>query len=91
MKEDSRSNIGILASRHLRGKKNDDVLLKILPGILRLFYVSADCLLLFWGLKQRFFEFMGAHNIISTLPVTEGKTLANAIPPESNESLCTTY
>lgn len=79
MKEDSRSNIGVLASRHLCVKKNDEVLLKFLLGVLILFYIPADCFLLGLFLKQRFFGFMGANNIISTLPVTEGETLANTI------------
>jgi len=67
VREDSRSNLGILASRRRCGKKNDDVLVKILPEILSLFYISPDCLLLFLFLKQRVFKFMDSWELITYL------------------------
>lgn len=74
MKEDSRSNIGVLSSRHLHGKESYKVLLKILPGILSLLYISADCLLLF--LKQRGFKFMNSWGLTTLLaPCQRGRNI----------------
>lgn len=76
MKEDSRSNTGVLSSRHLHGKKSYEVLLKILPGILSLLYISADCLLLFLFLKQRGFKFMNSWGLTTLLaPCQRGRNI----------------
>lgn len=90
MREDSRSNFGGFSCKHLHGKKNYEVLLKNLPGILSLLYITADFFVIIFIFKTKEFSicgFMGAHNIISTLPDREKHWQTQPLLKEINLSL----